>query len=456
MHATVLCALLAAASPQAGGVSFQDKLLGTIEDDVSADLICFSFDGKQVAYRGLKGGKYAVWINKTKGSDFSNIDALCFNRDHKAVYRAAVAQSWQIFVGGAPVGSPMPFVGLPVFSPDGKKLAYEASRGQGVKFDKTAWTVYTAGAKGGDYHTTLPPTWSGDGSITGFKIRIGKEGTAERAFHTVNSIVVGGKVGPEYDECTGIFFASKGKRYAYKCRTGDVWSMVVDGKAEGGWATVTDPLWSPDGDHYLYIAAKGLETGTIIVDGKPAGEYAAPSFPVWASNSKDYAFVYRTPKGAVVRVGAQESTPYPEIGEPVFAPQGTDVAFSAKGKKAWTMVWSGRQATDDMTTIQKPVWSPDGKKVAYRAIWQFKWIVAIDDTKAEKFDQVGEPVWDPTSKKVAHAAQKDGKWFMVAGYRRGEAFDEVLSPPYWSSDGTKLAFGVRKGPDLIWRVIPVE
>ena len=38
----------------------------------------------------------------------------------------------------------------------------------------------------------------------------------------------------------------------------------------------------------------------------------------------------------------------------------------------------------------------------------------------------------------------------------GEAFDEVLTAPHWSADGTKVAFGARKGPDLLWRVVPVE
>jgi hypothetical protein len=42
---------------------------------------------------------------------------------------------------------------------------------------------------------------------------------------------------------------------------------------------------------------------------------------------------------------------------------------------------------------------------------------------------------------------------MVVQYRRNEAFDEILTPPYWNAEGTKVAFGARKGPDISWRVI---
>jgi Tol biopolymer transport system component len=450
MITIALCALLQ-------GVSFEDKRLGTIGDDVSADMICFSPDGKQVAYRGLKAGKYAVWINKAKGADYTMVDCLVFNRDNKASYRAAMGQSWQIVIGGSPVGTPMPFVGVPIFSPDGKKVAYEASRGQGVKTDKTAWHVITAGSKGADFQTALPPSWSGDGSITGYKVRIGKDGTAQRAFHTVNACVVGTTVGPECEETSNVFFAPKGKRWLYKMRSQDQWTMMVDGKAEGGnWATISDPVWSPDGTKYLVIAANDLEKGAVIVNGKKEGEHPGVQRPFWSPDSKDYGFVFRSPEGARVRLGEKVSDPFPDVGQPTVSLQGDATAFPARAKKGWSMVFGGRVGADDLNTIQPAVWSPDGKHVAYRAQWQFKWIVCVDDGRAEKFDQAGDPVWSPDSTKIAHAGQKDGKWYMIVGYRKGEAFDEVLTAPHWSADGTKVAFGARKGPDLLWRVVPVQ
>ena len=45
---------------------------------------------------------------------------------------------------------------------------------------------------------------------------------------------------------------------------------------------------------------------------------------------------------------------------------------------------------------------------------------------------------------------------MIVAYRHGLPFDEICTPPYWNSDGSKVAFGGRIGGDLIWRVLPGE
>ena len=66
------------------------------------------------------------------------------------------------------------------------------------------------------------------------------------------------------------------------------------------------------------------------------------------------------------------------------------------------------------------------------------------------------PVWRPDSKKVAYVGQNHGKWFVEVNYRRGDDFDEVLTPPVFSSDSKKCAYGARRGPDLIWKVVPVQ
>ena len=439
------------------GVSFEDKRLGTIDDDVNADMVCFSPDGKSVAYRGLKGGRYAVWTNKTKSPDYTMVDNLSFTRDNRTCFRSATGNVWQIVLGGSPSGPAMPIVGAPVLSPDGKKVAFEASRGSSGTQDKTAWHVITGGAKGADYHTALPPSWSGDGSITGYKVRVAKAGTATMAFHTMNAVVVGSTLGPEYEETTNVYFAPKGKRWAYKARTTREWMLVVDGKTEGGnWKTLSDPIWTADGARYLAVGANDMTKGSIIVNGKTEGEHPDLMFPFWAPNGKQYGLAFRSPEGMRVKFGDKVSEPYREVAQPVANPQGDAVAFAASGKKGYRMVYGGKEGREELASIQAPVWSPDGKHVAFRAMWQFKWIVVMDDGVTEKFDQVGEPSWSPDSAKLAHAAQKDGKWYMVVAYRRGEAYDEVLTPPFWSPDGKMVAFGARKGPDLLWRVTTVE
>ena len=48
------------------GVSFDDKVLAVIPDDVKVTEVRFSPDGRQVAYKGYKNGKCLVGVNKAQ------------------------------------------------------------------------------------------------------------------------------------------------------------------------------------------------------------------------------------------------------------------------------------------------------------------------------------------------------------------------------------------------------
>lgn len=436
-------------------VSFDDKLLATVDDDVIADKAVFSADGRQVAYRGLRNGRYAVWLNKQKGPDFQSVDGLSFTKDNRLLYRATNGATHSILLGGSPVGAPMAVVSDIVVSPDGKKVAYVGSRGQGGASDATAWTVYVGGQKGKDYASCGAPVFSADGSIFGHTVRIGKSGDGQRAFHTVHAVIVNGKLGAEWEECSSPVFAPKGKRWAHRARNDQTWQMVVDGKPEGGFRSLGDPIWSPDGKSLAYIGSTGPNNWHIVQNGSKGPELPSVSSLVWSPDGTKLAYVVRGAKGATVHAGDWKSAEYFDVGEPVWSPLGDKVAFPAMGKKRWMMVVGDKEGTDDLDTPGPPVFSPDGTQVAFKAMWKFKWIVVVNDGKAESFDAVSDPVWSPLGNKIAFSASKDGKWYMVVHYRRQEAFDAVLTPPNFSLDGTKVAFGARKGPDMIWRVVPV-
>lgn len=447
--ATVVLCLL----PQ--NVSFDDKLLATIDDDVVADRFVFSADGRQVAYRGLKAGRYAVWLNNKKGPDFQGVDGLQFTKDNRLVYKGNRGGTVQVYVGGSALGPALPVISDLVVSPDGKKIAYVGSRGQGGASDATAWTVYVGGTKGKDYASCGTPVFSADGSVYGHTVRIGKAGDGQRAFHTVHAVIVNGKLGAEWEECSAPVFAPQGRRWAHRARNGTTWQMVVDGKAESGFRSLGEPIWSPDGKNLAYIGSTGPNQWHVVKNGRKGPEVPSVSSLVWSPDSTKLAYVVRGQKGATVHAGDWTSAEYFDVAEPTWSPDGSKVAFPAMGKKRWMMVVGDREGSDDLDTPGRPVFSPDGMQVAFRAMWKFKWIVVVNDGKAEPFDAVNDPVWSPKGNKVAFSASKDGKWYMVVHYRRQEAFDAVLTPPHFSEDGTKVAFGARKGPDLIWRVVPV-
>jgi Tol biopolymer transport system component len=456
MRTLALIALLAA-GPGDVNVSFEDKLLVSVPEDVSASKFIVSRDGKTCVYVGGKGGQFFVGVNKDKGPTYQSIADLTITPDGKPCYRAVTPAGSVIVMKGTP-GQVMPVMGRPVVSPDGNKVAFSCSRGVGGPRDGTAWCVYAAGAKGPDFGACSEPSWSADSTTHAYTVRIAKAGTATRAMHTMAAMAVNHKPGPEYDGVMGPWMAPKGNGIAYKAQTKLTYQMVVDGKAHATYPEIGDPVWSPDGKSILYAARTEGRKAVLVVDGKPSEEVdLIRGTPVWSADGKHHAYAAVKGKEAFIVVDGKALEPWPYAENPAFSPDGTVVAYAAKaaGAPKWGQVFGEKKGTPDYELVGTAVISPDGKRVAYPAQWKYKWIMVVDDGKNEMMDDIRPPTWSPDSTKIAYAALKEGKWFMVVNYRRQEPFDEILTPAYWSPDGKKVAFGGRKGPDVYWRVVTV-
>jgi len=452
-------ALLLFLVPQAEKVSFDEKVLCNIPEGVIAKDICFFKDGRQAAYRAIGNGKMWVVVNNQKQSEYATIaDGISFSPSGKIAYRGSNGAQWFAVVGGQP-GPGLQSVGFPMFSRDGSKFGYEGSRGIGARTDATASSVFLNGQKTGDYAACGPPYFSADGSIAAHSVRIGKAGTATRAFHTVDAIVMGGKAGPEADQVSNPFFAPKGNRMAYKYRTEYTWTMMVDGKAADTAADVGDPVWSEDGKHLAYRLGERGKYHMVVDGKKSAGMYPQLGEPVWSPDSKTAAYVVTdaTKGGEYIVYGDRQTEIYGRVYPPVFSTDGQHMAYAARSTNGkYMVVLDDKNGPAEYESIGHLVISPDGKHVAFTGQKNFRWTCAIDSGSASMHDFVQWPVWSPDSKKCAFAGQDQGKWFVEVNYRRGNDYDEILTAPVYSSDSKKCAYGVRRGPDLLWRVVPVE
>ncbi len=445
-------------SPQADKVSFEEKVLATIPDGVIAKDVTFYKDGRLVAYRALANGKTHVQINAIKHPDYPGIaDGLQWTNDGRIAYRASNGSQWFVVVGGTP-GPAAQSVGMPVFSADGKKVAYEGSRGVGAATDITSATVYVNGAKGADFAACGKPAWSADGSVWAHTVRIGKPGIAGvRGFYTNEAMVVNGKVGTECLHVSLPYFAPKGHALAYKMHTDAGWTMNLDGKAHETYDDMGAAVFSDDGKHMAYQATKAGKH-FMVVDGKKGAEYAMLNDPFWSPDNKTLVYVVKEKpgEGETIIYGDRKTETYGRIYPPVFSPDGQHMAYGARSTNGkYMVVLDDKQGPAEFEAIGTIVISPDGKHTAFAGQWQFRWTCAIDSGRSSLHDFTSTPVWSADSKKVAYAGQDQGKWFVEANYRRGDDYDEVLTLPNFSADGKKCAYGVRRGPDLLWKVVTV-
>lgn len=451
----LLLALLLA--PQAEKVSFDDKVLATIPEGIIAKDITFYKDGRQVAYRALGNGKMYVCVNNTKGPDYQVVsEGLKWSNSGKLAYRVSNGTTSFAVIGGQPGGS-FQSVGMPVFSPDGNKYAYECNRGAVGRNDATAWAMNVNGQKGPDWASCGPASWSGDSSTVGHYVRIGKAGTAQRAFHTVDAMVIGGKMLGEFEHVSNPFFAPKGSRWAYRTNTPPTWTMVVDGKAQETATDVGDAIWSPDGKSVAYrVGTRGKYA--MVIDGKKGAEYPDLGDPVWSPDSKICSYIAKAADGSgeYIVYGDKKTDVFSRVYPPVFSSDGTHMAYAARSENGkYMVIFDEKRFPAEFEAVGPIQISPDGQHVAFAGQWNFRWTCVIDSGRSSMNDIMTTPVWHPDSKRVAYAAQNQGKWFVEVNYRRGDDFDEVLTAPVFSSDGKKCAYGARKDRELLWRVVTV-
>src|SRR6185436_7438542 len=161
-----------------------------------------------------------------------------------------------------------------VNSPDGQRLAYVAGIGkylappnrpwrltrhplvwaEGV--DKSKRFVVVDGVGGRAYEAASAPVFSPDGKHVAYKAKEGKrwfvvlDGQEQKGFDALGS----GK----------IVFSADSRRMAYVARSGAKWSVIVDGNESVHDDVINDPVFSPDSRRVAYVMREGNQWITVV------------------------------------------------------------------------------------------------------------------------------------------------------------------------------------------------
>ena len=392
-------------------------------------------------------GDLMVDVSVTEGTSM----AVSVSPDGRQIVMDLVGSLWIMPASGGPavrITDLFNDARQPVWSPDGKTIAYFAYRDGGYDL----WSIKPDGADQKKLTTGAfddrDPVWSPDGRKIAFASDRGEPGKDSYNICTLE-LATGAltQVTSNAFENRLPTWSPDGKQIAYASTRGEVsaiYAVTLGSTAERQVrkvaGTVAAPSWGPGGQ-LAYVVADATSSH-LEIDGKPVSgsENVFPFRVSWLP--KDGGFYYVSDGQVRMRssMGAKPKTvgfsAKLQVARPVYAKSSRDFDSSAPRK---------------VLGVQRPAISPDGTKFAFAAIGDL-WVAPVAGgaqpenlTRDSAMDE--DPAWSPDGSRLVYSSDKGGGlpqlWIrdMASGQdRKLTSLDLQPIEPSWSQDGTRITF----------------
>jgi WD40 repeat protein len=349
------------------------------------------------------------------GADTRNAEISSDSR-HIA-YPAKHENGYAVFVDGLP-GAVYEWVtprGL-AFSPDNQRVAYGIQRGDRfhVVFDKQ---------EGPAYREVAPPVFSKDGKRLAYAATLLSEDKKMVA-------VIDGNQSKPYDKIRAFRFSPDSTRVAFGAENAGKQFWVIDGKEEKAYDSIGPVVFSDDSKHHGYNAQLGLKQRAVI-DGVEAKEYSR------AGNlefSKDGRFAYAATDGKqfFVVFDGKELAPYDMVGTPFFSADGKRLGYLAgRARRQFLVIDGEEQRAFDQVVAGK--FSEDGKRLAYIGVEGRKFMVVNDGEIGKEYKLIASLLISPDGSTVAYGAKEgtnegDREFLVLNGREIPGGMHATMSP----------------------------
>jgi Tol biopolymer transport system component len=353
-------------------------------DGIGLSYTVFSPDGKRLVYGAKKADKWFVVLDGEvcPESGYDDVGFFDFSPDSSRFAYAALKDDKRYMVVDGRVGKTYERVSEPVFSPDGKHLAYIA-------------TIKDA------------------------------EPDKKRRF-----IVLDGKEGKIYDGVNRPIFSKDSEHIMYGVMEGDYRMVVVDGN-EGPKYKMEPPIgfltFGPNDSRIAYVVINSNHKVVVVMNGQEGPEYNGilDSGVVLSPNGESFAYTAKKGNGWLVVADGNEGPIYDgiAIGSPVFSPDGYNLAYAAVKDNQWFVVLNGQPIQYDCNDISPILFSPDGRHIIHTIQKDNRWFLVIDGEIKSDYEHIYE--LNPAADAVEYTADSDGWLFRCR-------------QNYSSTDGSKL------------------
>ena len=280
--------------------------------------IIFSRDSKSLAYVASKDGKsWHLVKNGEPGEAFEQIKHVTFSPDSsRLVYAARQDGKWYL-VEEEDKGPAYIDIKRIRFSPDSERLVY-AARG-----DDGAFMVLDGEKSEPFEYLPGEPVFSRDGKRLAYAV------AEERRGNVRMRMVVDGKAGPAFHRIGAYRFSPDGKQIAYMAVKDDETGMMVhDGEVGDEYRQIGIPIFAPDGSHLAYYAVQDGQW-FVVKDGEKGPPFVVGENPVFCPKGERMAYVAQKGDRYVVVEDNEIIGHYDWAGLLAFSPDGKHLAYAA-------------------------------------------------------------------------------------------------------------------------------
>jgi len=439
-----------------------DGVAGPPFDDIGSlpgeELLVLSANGRRIAYIGQRAGRSFVGVDGREDQTFDIIDQAIpptFSPDglHLA-YRAYVSGAPRLVVDGELSSDEPMLQAAPVFSPDGKRLAFVT--GDTERDPPSRVRVVLDG---------VPGPWVR--GIPGVDDSLMFSPDSRRfAYASIDDeenvrMMVDGVAGPPLRAAGFPTFSPDGRRFVYAGTFDRGMALVEEGSPGPLFELVAFPIFSPDSRHLTYAGTRAKERLVLVLDGEIGPEYADMWGPLaFSPDSRHVAYLALRQSGGLLRRGKWVSVvagrtgeaEFDEVGDgPSYSPEGDRVAFSARRGRAWHIVVNDEPGPP-YDAVFWHRFSTSGR-LSYLARAGARLSVVVDGETGPFVEEISGHIarratatafdpFGPDGHRVAWLGRIGDRWSPIVDGTVGPAYDDV-QPPVFVNDRTVLFWAVR-------------
>lgn len=307
-------------------------------------------------------------------------------------------------------------------------------------------------------------------------------------------------------------FSLDSKHVAYEAKSGEKWHIVLDNKMNDGCLQYYQkPVFSSNAS-YLFLIENTETDGLfrLVVSDLSFKKLSVKELRVTGTViSKDRSRIATASqedgKYKVIEFSFEEpdkvkkGAPYDAVSNIVFSDDGASLAYIAQREGARFLVFNDKEELlPEGGMLEQPIIRPDQKGVgviladkkgfflhqafyrdgenarryveagglvyssknnlhAYIAAKEKTVHIVINGKEGPAFDRIVTPVFSPDGRLLVYRARKDGKRFVVVSDENGKTIRqhpayEMVFDTVFTDDGKSVAYGVKAGRQLIWKV----